>query len=163
MLLSGTASDSVITRLTALTGAFTGIAALVLSITNYLRDNPKLKVTLLWDMSVMDNPRYDRTKLWGLVTVANVGRRPTYIRVANLKLPKGYEHSHLVLGEGIAGTRLAEGDAPTMFVVAQDGLAEYAKDWRRIRAAVYDSAGREYLSPRKPSKDFAPSWAKRSG
>jgi len=149
-----------VTEITALTGAFTGIAALVLSITNYLRDSPKIKVALLWDMSVTDNPRYDRNKRWGLVTVANVGRRPIYVRIANLKLPKGYKKSHFVLSEGIAGSRLAEGDVPATFMVSQDGLEEYAKDWREIRAAIYDSAGREYLSPRKPRKDCVPSWAK---
>ena len=68
-----------ITEATALIGAFTGIAALVLSITNYLRDNPRVRVTLLWDMSVTDNPRYDRNKLWGIVSVANVGR-PSRLR-----------------------------------------------------------------------------------
>lgn len=121
---------------------------------------PKIKVTLQWDMSVTDNPRYDRNKLWGIVTVANVGRRPIYVRMASLKLPKGHKNSHLVLNEGIAGKRLAEGDAPAMFIVSQDGLEEYAKDWRNIRAAIYDSAGQEYLSPQKPSKGNTPSWAK---
>lgn len=77
MLLSMTPHAGV-TQITALIGAFTGIAALVLSITNYLRDNPKVTVTLLWDMSITDNPRYDRNKLWGVVSVANVGRRPIY-------------------------------------------------------------------------------------
>ena len=149
-----------ITDITALTGALVGVTALVLSVINYLRDSPKVRVTLLWDMRVTDSRRYDTTKLWGMVTVANVGRRPIYIRVANLKLPKGYKHSHLVLSEGITGQRLAEGDPPAIFTVKQDGLDQYAKDWRKIRAAVYDTAGREYLSPRKPSKKIPPSWVK---
>jgi hypothetical protein len=150
-----------VTQVAALVGAFTGISALVLSITNYLRDNPKVKVSLLWDMSVTDNPRYDRNKLWGIVCVANVGRRPVHVRIANLKLPKGHEHSHLVLSEGIAGQSLAEGDAPAIFMISQDGMQEYAKDWRKIRAAVYDSAGKEYLSARKTNRDVVPSWAVR--
>jgi hypothetical protein len=62
--------------------------------------------------------------------------------------------------EGIAGKRLAEGDAPAIFIVSQDGLQEYGKNWRKIRAAIYDSAGREYLSPKKTSKESAPSWAR---
>lgn len=160
MLLSVMAMQIGITQVTAFVGAFTGIAALVLSITNYLRDNPKVTVTLLWDMSVTDNPRYDRNKLWGMVSVANVGRRPIYVRIANLKLPKGHRNSHLVLSEGIEGKRLAEGDAPAIFMVNQDGMQEYAKDWRKIRAAIYDSAGRTYQSPKKTSKDSVPSWAK---
>ena len=149
-----------VTDITALTGALTGIAALVLSITNYLRDRPKIRVTLLWDMSITPNPLFDSKKKWGLVAVANVGRRPIYVRIANLKLPKGYKNSHLVLNDGIAGKCLAEGDAPASFTINQEGLQEYAKDWHKIRAAIYDSAGREYLSPRKPSKNSPPSWAK---
>jgi len=152
-----------VTQVTALVGAFTGISALVLSITNYLRDNPKVKVTLLWDMSITDNPRYDRNKKWGVVSVANLGRRPIHVRIANLKLPKGHRNSHLVLSDGIAGQRLAEGDAPAIFILSQDGMQEYAKDWRKIRAAIYDSAGREYLSPKKKSTDSAPSWARVNG
>jgi len=150
-----------ITTITAMIGAFTGIAALVLSITNYLRDNPKLKVGLRWDMSVTDNPRYDRDKKWGLVSVANVGRRPIFIRVANLELPRGYKYSHLVLSEGIAGKRLAEGDAPAVFMASQDGMEQYAKDWRKVRAVIFDSAGKRYFSPRMPIKSEPPSWAKR--
>lgn len=149
-----------LTQITALVGAFTGIAALVLSITNYLRDSPKLTVKLLWDMSITDNPGYDRNTFWGIVTVANVGRRPIHVRVANLRLPKGHAASHLVLSEGIAGKTLAEGAPPAIFIISQDGMQEYARDWRKIRAAIYDSAGREYLSPRTPRKDSVPSWAK---
>ena len=152
-----------LTQVTALTGAFTGISALVLSITNYLSDSPKIRVLLLWNMSITDNPVYDRNKRWCLVTVANVGRRPIHVRIANLKLPKGHEHSHLVLNEGIAGKRLAEGDAPAIFIMSQDGMQEYSKDWRKIRAAVYDSAGREYLSPKKTGRDSAPSWVRANG
>jgi hypothetical protein len=33
---------------------------------------------------------------------------------------------------------MAEGDAPAIFIVSQDGLQEYASDWRKIRAAIYD-------------------------
>jgi len=149
-----------VTDITALTAAVVGVAALVLSIVNYVGDTPNVKVTLLWDMSITDQPPYDPRKLWGLVIVANVGRRPVYIRIANLKLPKGYKNTHLVLREGLAGQRLAEGDAPAHFVVSQDGLQEYAKDWRKIRAAVSDTAGKEYLSPAPQRKAKPPSWAK---
>jgi hypothetical protein len=149
-----------VVSVTALVGAITGTAALVLSIKNYLRDNPRIKVMLRWDMSITDNPRYDRSKLWGLVSVANVGRRPIHVRIAHLKLAKGYKYSHLVISEGIAGKSLPEGDAPAIFMISQEGMQEYAKDWRKIRAAIYDSAGREYLSPKTSSKDPVPSWAK---
>jgi hypothetical protein len=79
------------------------------------------------------------------------------IATMQLSCPKQLSGS-LVLSEGIAGKRLAEGDAPARFTISQEGLEEYGKDWRKIRAAVYDSAGREYMS-KEPSKNQPPSWA----
>jgi hypothetical protein len=148
-----------LTGLTALTGAVIGVAAFVLSLTNYLRDKPKVVVKLMWDRGITDNPKYDPRKLWGLVVVSNVGRRPIYIRMASLKLPKGYKLTHFVLSEGIKGMRLAEGDEPACFVISQDGLEEYGRDWRKIRAIVFDSADTEYCSQKLPKTD-KPSWVK---
>jgi hypothetical protein len=145
--------------LLALIGALSGVSGLVLGIVNYLRDRFKLVITLKWDMAVTDNARYDTSKKWGIVSAANVGRRPVYIRVANLELPKGYEETHLVLNEGIRGIKLAEGDAPVIFVASQEGMEKYKKDWRRIRAAVYDTAGKVYRSKRLGELD-QPSWSR---
>jgi hypothetical protein len=147
-----------LTDITALTGAVVAVAALVLSIINYRRENPRVVVKLFWDWGVTDNPRYDPKKLWGFVEVSNVGRRPIYIRNASLKLPKGYEHTHELLLDSVQGQRLAEGDPPAQFMMSQDGMQKYAKDWRRIRAVVYDTAGRRYVSKRL-DKGKRPSWA----
>ena len=38
---------------------------------------------------------------WGVVYVTNVGSQPIYISHAALALPKGYEHSNLLLMEGV--------------------------------------------------------------
>jgi hypothetical protein len=147
-----------LTEAVALIGAVTGIAGMVLGIVNYLRDRAKIVVNLQWDLASLDNPRYDRNKLWGIVSVSNVGRRPIYIRLVNLELPKGYKHTNLLINEGMAGTKLAEGDAPAIYVVTQDGLEKYKKDWNRIRAAVYDTAGKTYRS--KVKRTEPPSWAR---
>lgn len=148
-----------ITEVTALIGAVVGTAGFVLGIVNYLRDRPRVLVTLKWDMAVADNPRYDTSKRWCLVTASNVGRRPIYISHASLKLPKGHDYTHLLISEGILGQRLAEGDPPSSYVVSQDGLEKYANVWHKIQAVVYDTANKEYRSPLL-DKSQPPSWAK---
>lgn len=145
------------TDVAALLGVIFGTAGLVLGILNYLRDRPSVIVKLLWDMSVTENLKYDPRKQWALVTVTNVGRRPIYISHASLKLPRGYKPSHLLIREAISGQRLAEGDPPVTYVVSQDGLEKYKNNWHRIRAVVYDTAGKEYSS--KVDKSKTPSWA----
>ena len=147
-----------ITGIAALLGVIFGVSALVLGILNYNRDKGRTRVTLQWDMSSYGDPRYDEDKLYGVVTVTNTGRRPVYISRVALKLPKDYkDYSYLLLRDGIAGQKLAEGDSPAMFSIDEDGLERYAKDWKKIRAQVSVSTGRKYLS--KKVKEI-PSWAK---
>jgi hypothetical protein len=145
------------TDVTALAGTVIGVAALVLGVTNFLRDRPKVIVNLLWDWAVANDPKYDSAKPWGVVGVSNVGRRPVFIMSASLQLPKGYEYTHELLMESIQGQRLAEGDPPARFMVTQEGMDKYAKDWRKIRAVVKDSARKEYAS-RRPKRSERPSW-----
>lgn len=146
-----------LTDFAAMLGAVFGTAGLTLGILNYLRDRPKITVRLQWDMAVTDNPTYDPKKKWAVITVANIGRRPIHISHASLKLPKGYDHTHLLLWEGIRGEKLEEGDPPATYVGSQDGLEKYKKDWHKIRAVVVDSAGTEYYS--RIDKSKRPSWA----
>lgn len=148
-----------ITDITAMFGAIVGSVALVLSILNYLRDRAKIVVKLSWDMSVTNNPPYDPSKKWALVTISNVGRRPVYLSHASLKLPRGSEFTHLVIKEGIQGQKVGEGDPPVSYIVTQDGLEKYAKNWHKIRAVVSDTAGENYLSSRT-DKSKRPSWAR---
>src|SRR6266702_6469595 len=70
-----------ITLIISVVGGMIGSAGLTLSIINYLRDRPVVKVSLQWDMSIKPTPfesRYDHRKPWGLIRVTNIGRRPTY-------------------------------------------------------------------------------------
>jgi hypothetical protein len=141
----------VVSLVTGILGAVLGSAALAISILTYLRDRPKLKVTLQWDM--VDTQR--GTKM-GLVRVTNVGRRPTHIGAVALVLPSGYAHDHLLLTQSIQGKRLEEGTRPEGYIVNYDGLGQYKTDWKKIRARAEDSTGQIYFS-KYPIKK--PSWA----
>jgi hypothetical protein len=150
-----------LTQLLALTGALVGTAGLVLGILNYLRDNPRVHVSLVWDMKTND-PKYQSQAGYGMVKVANSGRRPIYISTASIALPKGYHNTHLVLAEGIQGNKLVEGEQPKAYFIEQTEMEQYAKDWRKLRAVVFDSAGRGYFSPRPHRKAKPPKWAEKA-
>ena len=156
---TATSNGSMITIISAIVGMLLGTAGFVIGVMNYLRDKPRVKVILKWDMRVTDNARYDASKLWGIITVTNIGRRPIFISIAALTVRKGFEHSHLIVVESVTGQKLSEGDAPVRFVVKQEGLEKYRRSWRDVRAHVEDSAGAKYLSKRL-NKSGVPSWAK---
>ncbi|GAJ19821.1 unnamed protein product, partial [marine sediment metagenome] len=144
--------------LAALLGMIFGTAGLVIGILNYLRDRINIKATLQWDMAAYGNFSDDPNKLWGVITVTNAGRRTAYISHISLKLPKhSKDYSHLLLREGIAGQKLAEGDPPAYFQINQDGLENYSKYWRKICAEVSVSTGKKVYSKRIKK---TPSWAK---
>jgi hypothetical protein len=79
-----------------------GSVALAVSILNYLRDKPKLKVSLKWDMTDTQTG-----KQMGLVRVTNVGRRPAHLGAVALALPSKYEHSTSCLANlfGASGSK----------------------------------------------------------
>ena len=138
-----------------------GVAALVLGLCNYFRDSPKVCVKLTWDMTeYAAGSANQKGKNTGLIVVTNVGRRPVYLSHAALRLPAGYDNSHLLLKEGLFGKKVAEGDPPFHFQVDQEQAKPYASKWRDVRAEITDSTGRVWVSKtlnRKP----VPSWAAR--
>jgi hypothetical protein len=146
---------TILSAAAAVVGMVLGTAGFVMSLINYLRDRPKVKVLLKWNMALVG----DSSKQMGIVRVTNVGRRPIYISVAALQVPKGFKYTHLILKESMPGHKLSEGDAPATFSVNYDGLAQYAKHWRKVRGYVEDSAGKKYLSEKLPETEI-PSWAK---
>jgi len=131
-----------------------GASGLALSIANYFRDKPKLLINLQWDMSSTDINNKD---LFGVVSVANVGRRPVFISHVAIVLPKGYPHKTLLLTETIYGKKLCEGDQPERFLINQHGLSEYSKDWHKLYAVIYDPSGKGWKS-NKVAKENKPSW-----
>lgn len=72
-------------------------------------------------------------------------------------LPKGSKPSFLLLTEAIEGRKLAEGDQPVTFPIAQDDMAKHAHHWSKMRAVAIDSAGMKYKSKAVSDR---PSWAK---
>lgn len=80
-----------LSNLAAITGMVLGTAGFVMSWMNYLRDRPQVRVSLQWEMT-----NSQTRELMGLVRVANVGRRPVFISVVALELPRGSKTSHFI-------------------------------------------------------------------
>jgi hypothetical protein len=142
----------VVSIVTAIVGAMLGSAGFALSILAFRRDRPKLVVTLQWDMALVGNPE---TKI-GLVRVTNTGRRPAYLAIVALQLPKGFKYDHLALMDSIPGKKLEEGGAPAVYQVTYAGMEVYKRVWNKIRAMAEDSSGKKYHSKYPKRK---PSWA----
>lgn len=149
-----------LTDITAFCGLVFGLTGFILGILNYRRDRANVTVNVIWDMAVTDNPVYDPKKEWGVLTVANIGRRPIYLSHASLHIPKGYGPEHLLLVDSVVGKKVAEGDSPLQFLIDQTALAKYAKDWRSIHGEIVDSTGRKWKSKTPRRRDKPPSWAK---
>ena len=149
-------TESLVPLIASIVGIVFGAVSLVVSFLAFFRDRPRVHVTLQWDLSVTPGTKYDHTKQYGVVSVVNVGRRPIFVSHASLKLPRGLDATHLLLIEGIGGTKLAEGDPPWKCMIDQERLSKYSKHWKTIRAIVIDSAGKEYRSKRLKDR---PSWA----
>lgn len=149
-----------ISQLASLLGIIFGTAGLVISILNYLRGRPKVRVHLSWDMESVGNPMLPNGKKMGLVKVTNTGRRPVYVSHAALVLPKEKDEKTnqlLLLTDSIAGDKLAEGDPPQTYQIGQDNLSEYAEHWDEMYVQIEDSTGTQYTSQKYVGP--APSWA----
>lgn len=149
-----------LTEITAILGLISGVTGTVLGILNFLRDRAAVEVSLQWDMSVTPGTGYDADKKWGVITVANVGRRPIFVSHVALRIPKGTRqgYSHMVLQSGISGKTLTEGSPAERFIVTQDGLQGMSAHWRDVVAQVSDSRGRTWVSKRM-LRHPVPSWA----
>jgi len=143
-----------ITETIALLGLIFGLIGTIIGVSNYWRDRAKLIVFLKWDMAMTGK---DEGKRFGCITVTNTGRRAIFISHVALRLPKEEEYSHFLIQGGLKGQKLAEGDAPAVFPLEQEGLKEYASNWRNIIAQVSDSTGKEWVSKKVME---CPSWAK---
>lgn len=147
-----------LTDIVAVGGIISGVAGLVLGVMNFVRDRVKLDITLQWDMDITHGTQYDTSEKWGVVRVQNTGRRTTFVSHVAIKIPKGYDGTHLLVMDSVAGEKLAEGDAPKIYVLTQEGLERYRKDWHKLIAVVSDSTGQVWKS-RRVSRKKCPSWA----
>jgi hypothetical protein len=147
--------NSALTVAASVIGMVLGTAGFVMSILTYLRDRARVKVTLQWKMQNLKTGQSQ-----GLVRITNIGRRPVFISSVALELPKGFKRRYLVKLETIGGTKLDEGEKPMGILIPYDGLEQYSKVWRKIRAYAEDSTGRQYHSS-LPLKDAeTPPWVK---
>jgi hypothetical protein len=144
-----------LTATASILGMLLGTAGFVMSILNYLRDRAKVKITLRWNMRIVETG-----ELMGLVRVTNIGRRPVFISVVALEVPKGFEYPYLLLKQSIQGTKLGESEKPLGLPVSYGSLSPYSKVWRKMRAYAEDSTGKRYYS-KFPAKGVeTPSWVK---
>lgn len=146
--------NEIVALVTGIVGAVLGTAGFVISVLTFLRDRPKLKVTLNWDFALLGG---DPDRRIGVVRVANIGRRPAFLSIVSLELPKGHRNTHEVLLESVPGKELPEGGAPASFQLEYRGLEQYKKGWAEIRAMAQDTSGKSWYSD-YPKK--MPSWAR---
>lgn len=146
---------------TALSGALLGAAGFTVGVANYIRDRPRLRVTLQFDMEGYSSLT-NRGPLV-VVSVANTGRRPIYVSHVGLRPASRWKqppkYKTLFVWGSQEGRRLQEGDPPWTVPGDQDEtVASYARRCRRVRAFVIDSAGRVYRSsPQQGPADGASS------
>ena len=143
-----------ISELTGLLGLIFGVIGTSIGVFNFRRDKGKLVVRPQWDMATTGESEEKRV---GCITVTNSGRRAILVSHVALRLPNVREHSHFLIRDGLKGQKLSEGDPPAVFPVDQEGLEQYANEWKDIRAQVSDSTGKEWLSKKII---VTPSWAK---
>lgn len=137
----------------SLLGMVLGTAGLTISLLNYLRDRPRVKVTLSWNMV------NTQTKaVTGLVRVTNTGRRAVFVAIAAIEIPNS--PTVYVLNDSLAGFKLAEGDKPAGYFISHEGMAVHAAYWRNIRAFVEVSTGEKYYSAYPRKNEPPPKWAK---
>ncbi len=128
-------------------GTIFGVLGFGISIANFMRDTPKVKVVLDWDSLDSNN-----AESIGVIRVTNVGRRSIFItqifmidsgRIEDLR-NEAVKNSPIP--EPDEGTRLEEGDAPIVRYVSHYTQKEYKGDWRQVRAFAKDSTGKTYKS-----------------
>lgn len=139
-----------LTTIGSILGMVLGTAGFTVSVLNYLRDRPKVKVLLQWNMT---DSRTGIVK--GLVRVTNIGRRPVFIGAAAIQIEGGATY---LLSDAIPGTKLQEGDKPAGYMVNHEGMEKHSGEWRKVRAFVEDSTGKKYWSKYPSKSDKPPAW-----
>ena len=130
-----------LTQTAALLGVVTGITGTVLGIINHLRDSPRISVNLVFDL--VDLKLKEKI---GMVTVANLGRRPIFVSHAHLVVPTNESIVVDMLRESLEGKSLSEGDPPVQYIFPQAHLLDTSPLWEKTRAVIRDSTGKLYCS-----------------
>jgi hypothetical protein len=144
-------------------GTLTGTTGVVLGILNYFRDRASAIVSLHWDFVELDYNNRPSGQPMGAVSIVNNGRRPLYIKLVYLDLPKRSGQGAMILKKSLGGQKLGEGDPDFTIVISTDMLeflrCRLAAYWKGIHAVAVDNCGRQYKS-KPPEKQ--PSWAQLS-
>jgi hypothetical protein len=141
-----------ITFILGLLGTVTGVIGTGLGVWSYRRDTARIKVAIKWDMST--EPPQQNNGLVGMLRISNIGRRPVYVSHAHVQA--GTSETVLVLKETIAGYTFIEGGKPIVIVVPQEGLEQFAKQWKSVCIVLEGNDGKKYISNFPEKK---PSWA----
>ena len=94
------------------------------------------------------------------MSIANNGRRPLYIKLVYLDIPKRFGDGPLILKRSLTGQKFGEGDPEFTIPISNEAQSylqkHFAAYWQDIHAVACDNCGRKYKSdaPKKP-----PSWA----
>jgi hypothetical protein len=143
----------------SLIGAITGPTGTVVSLLVYFRDRAKVRVVLRFDMQGFGGVPEVPDKYFA-VRIFNIGRRPIYLDLAHIVLPRWARKqvgvTHFLLSSGVQGVKIAEGDPPHVIPTKQRELAKFPALWPYMRAGVVDAAGRQYYSD---WPTFKPEWA----
>ena len=145
----------VLTLTASIVGMVLGTAGFVMSLLSYLRDRPRVRVSLNLNML---EPR--SKEIAGMDVVTNEGRRPIFVSGVAI-LPPGASPdrgTHLLVDDSIKGHKLGEGDPPYKCLVNKSAFLSYQSRWREIRAYAEDSVGRKYFSPLPPKSSSPPKW-----
>jgi hypothetical protein len=135
------------TTVLAVWGALVSTGLAALKINEYLKDRPRLKVTIQPSMKAFPNTSAYGTMTVLLAKVANIGRRPTTITHVSLMLPRG--RGYVLCADPITATypvELSENKVHS-FVFNQDALVkDYGLTPSQFVVCADDAAGRRRWS-----------------
>lgn len=128
----------------ALYGAVTGTFGLIVSLLVYLRDAPRVRVLMRFDMKGFGSVP---GVLHCVIAVHNVGRRTIYLERAHIP-PTTCGGQTYIFEQTMQNITLAEGAAPHIYHFQQAGFEseQISAEWWRIRALVWDASGRPHRS-----------------
>ncbi|HYX72556.1 MAG TPA: hypothetical protein VE732_07280 [Nitrososphaera sp.] len=128
-------------------GMVTGLSALILSWSNYMKDRAEIIIELKHrENKSTENPKLVEGVL--VIIIRNKGRRPAYITQVGLELSKselGYNR-YLLVADSTKGRKIGEGDSPMTFTLPKKSLKPLSGIMENSRAIAFDDRGKKYVS-----------------
>lgn len=125
-------------------GLILGTIGSVLGISNYLRDAPRLSVTIANNMIIHNAPNISNHQpRYSIVNVSNVGRRPTTIEAVFLIFPDG---KNALLTDGLLKPNQKLEESDTTQYTCEQSLLPNAVDFNYIQACVKSTTGKLWYS-----------------